>query len=105
MLNIVTKTSNDWSLLFMRVVLGAVMWPHGAQKVLGWFGGYGFEGTYKYLTSSIGAPAPFAFLAIMTEFLGPVALVLGLFGRLAALGIVGIMAVAVASTHFKNGFF
>ena len=73
--------------------------------MLGWFGGYGFQGTYAYLTKTIGAPAPFAILAIATEFLGPVALALGLFGRVAAAGIVGVMAVAVATVHLKNGFF
>ena len=105
MLKFITKTNNDLSLLFVRLVLAVVMFPHGAQKVLGWFGGYGYLGTYTYLTKQIGAPAPFAILAIATEFLGPVALALGLFGRAAAAGIAGIMVVAVATVHFKNGFF
>ena len=105
MLNLITKTTNDLSQTFLRLVLAVVMFPHGAQKVLGWFGGYGFEGTYKYLTGTIGAPAPFAVLAIATEFLGPFALLSGFFSRFAALGIVGVMAVAVVTTHLKNGFF
>ena len=105
MLNFITKTNNDLTLLFARIVLAVVMFPHGAQKVLGGFGGYGFQGTYTYLTKTIGAPAPFAILAIATEFLGPVALALGLFSRAAALGIVGVMTVAVATVHLKNGFF
>lgn len=105
MLKLITKTNNDLSQLFVRLVIAAVMFPHGAQKVLGWFGGYGLQGTYSYLTKTIGAPAPFAILAIATEFLGPVALALGLFGRAAAAGVVGVMAVAVATVHLKNGFF
>lgn len=105
MLNVVTRTSNDWSLLFLRVVLAAVLWPHGAQKVLGWFGGHGFEGTMGYLTNTIGAPAPLAVLAIAVEFLGPLALVAGFLTRPVAAGVVGVMAVAVAAVHAPNGFF
>lgn len=105
MLNAITRTTNDRSLLFIRLVIAAVMFPHGAQKVLGWFGGNGFAATYQFLTKSIGAPAPFAYAAIASEFLGSIALVFGLFGRVAAAGIFGVMAVAVATVHLKNGFF
>lgn len=105
MLKHLTRTSNDWSLSFLRVVLAAVLWPHGAQKALGWFGGYGFEGTMKYLTDTIGAPAPLAVLAIAVEFLGPAALAAGFLTRAVAAGVVGIMAVAVAAVHLPNGFF
>lgn len=105
MLNLITRTTNDLSLLFLRLVMAVVMFPHGAQKALGWFGGYGLGGTYHYLTTTIGAPAPFAILAIATEALGPLALLAGFFSRFAALGIVGVMTVAVATVHLKNGFF
>jgi putative oxidoreductase len=80
------------------------MFPHGAQHALGWFGGYGFTGTFGWMTRTLGFPAPLAALAIVTEVVAPIALVLGLGGRLAALGIFGLMLGAL-STHVPNGFF
>ena len=56
--------------LILRLTLAAVMFPHGAQKTLGWFGGNGFRGTMAYFTKS-GFPPALAFLAVMAEFLGP----------------------------------
>lgn len=87
-----------------RVVLALVLFPHGAQHLLGWFGGYGFSGTLGWMTGTLGIPAPLAALAIVTEFLAPLALAVGLAGRPAALGIVGLMLGAL-STHVSNGFF
>lgn len=92
-------------LLVLRLLLAAVIWPHGAQKVFGWFGGYGFAGTMNFFTKSMGIPAPLAFLAIAAEFAAPIALALGLFGRVAALSIGAVMVVAVLTTHLPNGFF
>jgi putative oxidoreductase len=90
--------------LVARVSLAALLFPHGAQHALGWFGGYGFRGTLGWMTDTLGFPAPAAALAITVELLAPVALLLGLGGRLAALGIVGLMLGAI-STHVPNGFF
>ena len=87
-----------------RLALGLVLFPHGAQHVLGWFGGYGFGGTFGWMTDTLGFPAPLAALALVTEITAPVALVLGLGGRIAALGVVGLMLGAL-STHAANGFF
>jgi putative oxidoreductase len=87
-----------------RVALGAIMFPHGAQHALGWFGGYGFGGTHQWMTATLGFPAPLAALAIIVELLAPIALVLGIGGRLAAAGIFGLM-VGAASTHVADGFF
>ncbi|HEU4829697.1 MAG TPA: DoxX family protein [Gemmatimonadales bacterium] len=87
-----------------RVALALIMFPHGAQHALGWFGGYGFAGTLGWMTDTLGFPAPLAAAAIVTELLAPIALLLGLGGRVAALGVIGIMAGA-ASTHLPNGFF
>ena len=70
----------------LRITLTVVMFPHGAQKVLGWFGGHGFRGTMKYFTDS-GIPAVFARLAIAAEFLGSLGLAVGLLTRIAAFGI------------------
>jgi putative oxidoreductase len=90
--------------LILRITLTVVMFPHGAQKVLGWFGGHGFRGTMKFLTSS-GIPAIFALLAIAAEFLGPLGLAVGLLTRVAAFGIACVMLVAIVTVHRPYGFF
>ncbi|PTX97662.1 hypothetical protein DB346_21470 [Verrucomicrobia bacterium LW23] len=99
------KTDNDLSTLIARVMLGLVFFPHGAQKALGWYGGYGFNGTMEFFTATMGIPALFAFLAIAAEFGGAIALVLGFFTRLSALAIASVMAVAIAMVHGQYGFF
>ena len=99
-----TSTTADTGALAGRLVLGAIMLPHGLQHALGLFGGYGFSGTLGWMTGTLGFPAPLAALAIITELVAPVALLVGLGGRLAALGIIGIMAGAI-TTHAPNGFF
>jgi putative oxidoreductase len=98
-------TPKDPVATLLRLTLGLVMFPHGAQKVFGWFGGYGIEGTMGYLTGAIGAPALVAGLAIAAEFLGSLGLVAGLFTRVAALGILGVMTVATLTVHLPFGFF
>jgi putative oxidoreductase len=98
-------TTNEASLTLMRLVLGLVFFAHGAQKVLGWFGGYGFSGTMNFFTSTMHIPAPFAFLAIMAEFLGGLGLILGFLARIAAFGIAVNMLVAVFMVHIHNGLF
>lgn len=102
---LVLGTSAGWSGLLARLVLAVVMFPHGAQKVLGWFGGYGFEGTLGFLSGQIGLPKPLAALVILIEFVGPMLLVLGLGTRLAALGLVAVMVGAIATVHAQYGFF
>ena len=97
------RTNDDAGLAVLRITLGAILFPHGAQHLLGWFGGYGFSGTLGWMTS-VGFPGPLAVIAIMVEFLAPIALVTGIGGRLAALGVVGLM-LGAASTHVQNGFF
>ncbi len=84
------STQNDFSLLILRVLFGAVMWPHGAQKLLKMFGGYGFDGTMGFL-QGLGLPWVIAFLVILIEFFGSIALVLGFFTRLMALGFISVM--------------
>lgn len=98
-------TEAGWSHLVIRLTLAAVIFPHGAQKVLGWFGGYGFSGTMGAFTHNMGIPYPLALLAVAAEFLGPLALAAGLFTRVAAFGIAVNMAVAVVLVHWPNGFF
>jgi len=99
------KTTDDFSLMLLRLVLGVVFFAHGAQKALGWFGGYGFSGTMGFFTQQMHIPAPFAFLAIAAEFLGSIGLLLGLLGRVAAFGIACNMVVAICMVHRHIGFF
>lgn len=99
------KTDRDGSGLVLRVVLGGVMFAHGAQKLFGWFGGHGFSGTMQHFTESMGIPAVLAFLAIMAESVGALALVAGFLTRVAALGIGVVMAVAIVMVHADVGFF
>ncbi len=98
-------TSDDWTLTLLRLIMGLVFFPHGAQKALGWFGGYGFSGTMGFFTHAQHVPAVFAFLAICAEFLGSLGLIAGALGRVAAFGIACNMVVAVLTVHLPNGFF
>jgi putative oxidoreductase len=99
------KTNDSFAPLMARLTLGIVMFPHGAQKALGWFGGYGFSGTMNFFTQQMHIPAPLAFLAIAAEFAGSIGLILGCLSRVAAFGIATNMVVAIATVHAPNGFF
>jgi len=99
------NTTDDPALTVLRLVLGVVFFAHGAQKTLGWFGGYGFSGTMGFFTQGMHIPAAFAFLAICAEFLGSIGLLLGLLGRVAAFGICCNMLVAVITVHWHFGLF
>jgi putative oxidoreductase len=101
----IIRTNDDHLLTLLRVVLGFVFFAHGAQKVLGWFGGAGFDQTMKSFTQGLGIPALFAVLAIMAEFLGGLGLIIGLLSRVAALSIAVDMIVAVLLIHARNGLF
>src|SRR5512139_1438153 len=99
------ETENDIVSLVLRLGLGIVFFPHGMQKLLGWFGGPGFSGTMDMFTTKMGVPALFAFLAIIAEGLGSLGLITGLLTRVAAFGITVNMIVAVYMLHWQNGFF
>jgi putative oxidoreductase len=99
------NTTGDPVITILRLVLGVIFFAHGAQKALGWFGGYGFSGTMGFFTNVMHIPAPFAFLAICAEFLGSIGLILGFLSRVAAFGITCNMLVAVAMVHWQFGFF
>lgn len=105
MLQKLFQTDNETTSLILRVLLGVVFFPHGAQKMLGWFGGYGFSGTMNFFTETMGIPALFAFLAIAAEFFGALGLVLGFLTRIASFGIGIVMIVATFTVHWSNGFF
>ncbi len=90
--------------LILRFTLAVVIFPHGAQKVLGWFGGQGFKPTVQFFPSA-GIPPVLALLAMAAEFLGPLGLTVGLLTRLAAFGICCVMLVAIITVHWPHGFF
>jgi putative oxidoreductase len=98
-------TSNDWTLTLLRLLMGVVFFMHGAQKMLGWFGGYGFSGTMGFFTNMMHIPAVFGFLAICAEFLGGMGLIVGALTRIAAFGIATNMVVAILMVHSHFGFF
>jgi len=98
-------TENDAATAVLRVALGVVFFAHGAQKMLGWFGGSGFSGTMSFFTETMHIPAVLAFLAIAAEFFGGLGLMVGLLSRVAALGIAVNMVVAIALVHHQFGFF
>jgi len=98
-------TDDSWAALIVRLTVGLVILPHGAQKLLGWFGGYGFSGTMSFFTGQLGIPAPIALLVIVAESLGALALIAGFLTRASALGLVAVMLGAVFMAHLPNGFF
>src|SRR3954469_10339582 len=105
MKNLLATDTQNSILTLQRALLGAVMFPHGAQKLLGWFGGYGFDGTMKFFTDSMHLPAPLALLVILGESIGALLLIAGLGTRVAAFGISAIMIGAVLTSHASVGFF
>jgi len=105
MLRKLIATDGAAATTILRLVLGIVFFAHGAQKMLGWFGGYGFTGTMGFFTGTMHIPAFFAFLAIAAEFFGGLGLILGLLTRVAAFGIAVNMLVAIVTVHSQFGFF
>src|ERR1700724_2591118 len=94
MLNKLLRTDNDIATATVRLALGVVFFAHGAQKLLGWFGGYGFTGTMGFFTGVLHIPAICAFLAIAAEFFGGLGLIFGFLTRIAAIGVLSNMIVA-----------
>jgi putative oxidoreductase len=105
MLRKLFATDDSAATSLLRLVVGIVFFAHGAQKMLGWFGGLGFSGTMGMFTGYMHIPAPLAFLAMAAEFLGGLGLILGFLTRIAAVGIAVNMVVAVVMVHSSNGFF
>ena len=104
MLRKLFATNNDILPLILRLTLGLVMFPHGAQKLLGWFGGAGFSATMQGMTG-MGLPTVIVFLVIVAEFFGALGLITGFLTRFSAFGIAVVMIGAVATVHAKVGFF
>ncbi|CAM1341907.1 DoxX family protein [Tenacibaculum amylolyticum] len=99
------KTDDSFIGFILRITLGLVVFPHGAQKLFGWFGGYGFTGTMNYFTETVGLPWIIAFLVIILESIGAIALLVGFATRLVALGFILLALGIVFTAHLEHGFF
>jgi putative oxidoreductase len=99
------QTDDGWTGLVLRVTLGLVMFPHGAQKLLGWYGGFGFDGTMGFFTQQMGMPWLVAFLVIIGESFGSAALLAGFLTRFTAASFGVIMLGAITLVHLPHGFF
>ena len=99
------QTNENNAATILRIVLGLILFPHGAQKMLGWFGGYGFSGTMGFLTGTAGLPWIIAFLVIAIEFFGAIALIFGFATRIIAVGIISLFVGIIFTSHLSNGFF
>lgn len=98
------QTGNEYSVTFCRLILGIIFFAHGAQKMLGWFGGFGFSGTVGLFTK-MGMPAALAYFVIFVEFFGSLSMIFGLLSRLGGLGITALMLGAIMTVHIHNGFY
>jgi putative oxidoreductase len=98
-------TDNSLTPTIVRIVLGAVLFPHGAQKVFGWFGGAGFEGTMGFFTGTLGIPAFLVVMVMIIECVGSILLMLGLLTRVWAMAIFGLFVGIILKVHIANGFF
>lgn len=105
MKKLLSTNSNNWSALVARIALGATVFVHGAQKLFGWFGGYGFEGTIGFLTGQAGLPYAVAVMVILIESIAALMVVAGLLTRVAAFGIFGLFTIIMLKFHYANGFF
>jgi len=104
MLRKLFATNKDIIPIFLRLTLGAVMFPHGAQKMLGWFGGGGLKATLEGMTG-MGLPAAIVVMVMIAEFLGSLGLIFGFLTRLSALGVISVMLGAIFTVHQQYGFF
>jgi len=105
MINKMLNTESNWGALMARLTLGIVLFPHGAQKMLGWFGGYGFAGTVDAFMNQMQLPWIVAFAVIIIEFYGSIFLILGFASRLWSLAIAGLFIGIIFTTHLEHGFF
>jgi len=102
---IFNTNTHNWAATFSRIALGSVLFAHGAQKLLGWFGGFGFEGTMNFFTATVGLPWIVGFAVILIEFFGALSLVLGFATRLWSLSVFLLTLGIIQTSHLQNGFF
>ncbi|NND31341.1 MAG: DoxX family protein [Saprospiraceae bacterium] len=105
MKNRIFNTDESWAPFIMRIILGVVIFAHGAQKLFGWFNGYGFQGTMDYFVQTVGLPWIIGFSIIVLESLGAIGLILGFATRLLALSYTLLAAGIILTVHLQNGFF
>jgi putative oxidoreductase len=105
MKNKIFKTNNDWTGLVTRLTIGLVLFPHGAQKMLGLFGGYGFNGTMDFFTNTMHLPWILAILVIIIEFFGSLSLIIGFASRIWSAAIIVLFIGIIFTVHIDNGFF
>jgi putative oxidoreductase len=105
MKKLIFKTNNDWAGLITRLTIGIILLPHGAQKLLGLFGGYGFTGTMGFFTGTMHLPWIIAFTVIMIEFFGSILLIVGFASRIWSALTIILMLGIIFTSHIANGFF
>lgn len=99
------SSQNNWAGPLLRVTIAVVLFPHGAQKLLGWFGGFGFDGTMQYFTQTVKLPYIIGLLVILIEFFAPIALVLGVGSKILAAVIAILFLGIMLTSHLNFGFF
>jgi putative oxidoreductase len=102
MKNQIFGTNGNYASTALRTMLGTIIFSHGAQSLLGWFGGYGMKATLQFLTTAMSVPLVVAIAVILIQFFGSIMLIVGAGTRIAALGIFGIF-IGMASYHFQFG--
>jgi putative oxidoreductase len=105
MLKRLIQTNDSIALLLVRVFLGLVIFPHGAQKLLGWFGGHGLAWTIDFFTQQLGIPLALVVLVVLAEFFGALGLIFGCLSRIGAFGVLCVMLGAIFLIHLQHGFF
>lgn len=101
----VFQTNNDWTGVVTRLIIGIVLFPHGLQKMFGWFGGYGFNGTMDFFTGTVHLPWIIGFLVIAIEFFGPLFFMVGFASRIWSAITVILFLGIISTSHLENGFF
>lgn len=104
-MNKIFETSNNLSSTVIRLTLSLVLWPHGAQKLLGIFGGFGFTNSMKYFTDTVNLPWIIGLIVILIEFAGTIALALGFATRIVAALIIPLFLGIIITHHLQAGFF
>jgi len=105
MKDLLFSTTDNWAGFVLRLTLGLIMFPHGAQKMLGMFGGYGYKETVAYFTETMKIPYVIAFLVIIIEFVGSIGLLVGFSSRLWSAAFIAVMLGAIITTNYTHGFF
>ena len=105
MKNKIFRTNNDWTGFITRLTVGLILFPHGSQKVLGWFGGPGFTSEMNFFIQKLHLPWLIAFLVIIIEFFGAISLITGFASRLWSIAVIILFIGIILIEHIENGFF